>query len=104
MRAFFVTFEGVGYNLYDGNGRKIGGFFISVTVETITPEEAMHLAFEKLVSSTKYQEVINGEQPESTLAVSQCVELLEPDPALNEITGFVFYYPETATNDSPSAH
>lgn len=103
MSTYVVTFEGAGYNLCAENGQKIGGFFISVTTDSVTPEEALQLAYEKLVTSDNYQEVAAGEQPGSKLVVSECVELSEVDEINNEISGFIFF-PEITTNDSNTSH
>jgi hypothetical protein len=91
MSRFVVTFEGTGYDLYLADNQKIGGFFVSVRVESESVEEAVQLAYEKLVASRDYQGVASGERPDSALAVSECIESSEPDPSIQGISGFVFY-------------
>jgi hypothetical protein len=96
MRQYAVTFEGTEYNLCDEAGNKLG-FFVSVMVRAEEPEQAIDLAFQKLISSERYQATFEpDDHPNGMLAVSDCAEILEPDPSEVEVSGICFYLEQKA--------
>ena len=92
MKKYIITFEGTSYDLLAEDGKKVGGFFVSVLVQANQPEDAYDLAYQKLIASEQYQAMFaDHEHPNGALSVSEYAELLEPDPSLSELSGFVFY-------------
>ncbi len=100
MTAFRIVFHGTGYDLQADN-REIGGsgklgFFVGVNVEADEAEQAIQLAYEKLVGSENYIAVLGeGEHPDGVLTVDQCYEFSIRDAEEAEVSGFIFYPEET---------
>jgi hypothetical protein len=93
QKMYEVQFEGTGYNLLTENNQKIGGFFVSVLASAPEPEQAFEIAYQKLIGSQAYQELVAGhEHPDAVLNVYQYSELREEvDLNTPEISAFVFY-------------
>lgn len=106
MIDYEIIFEGTGYDLFAENNQKIGGFFVSVFVIATDPEQAFEIAYQKLINSQSYQDLVAGhEHPDAVLSVHQCNELTDVDLNAPDISGFVFYPPDDQTeHGSVSKH
>ena len=102
MIDYKVTFEGTGYDLFAENNQRIGGFFVSVIASAPEPEQAFEIAYQKLISSQAYQDlVVAHDHPKALLSVHQYSELAEEvDLNVPDISGFVFYPPDDLIEDS----
>lgn len=100
MIDYEITFEGTGYNLLTEDQQKIGGFFVSVHASAPEREQAFQIAYQKLINSQSYQDLLAGhEHPDAVLSVHQCSELTDVDLNVPEISGFVFYPPDNQTEN-----
>ena len=106
MIDYEITFEGTGYDLLTENNQRIGGFFVSVIASAPEPEQAFEIAYQKLISSQAYQDLVaTHEHPKAVLSVHQYSELAEEfDLNVSEISGFVFYPPDDLIEDSRIAN
>lgn len=106
MIDYEITFEGTSYNLLTEDNQKIGGYFVSVLARAPEPEQAFEIAYQKLINSQSYQDLVDGhEHPDAVLRVHQCNELTDVDLNAPDISGFVFYPPDDQTeHGSASKH
>lgn len=102
MIAYQITFEGIGFNLSSEDGKPIGGFYVSVVASAPDPEQAFDIAYEKLINSQAYQDLVSsGEHPNAELSVDGYSELTDQDLLeVAEISGFVFYPSDEETGVS----
>lgn len=102
MTAFRIVFHGTGYELQADNCEIGGsgklGFYVAVNVEADEAEQAIQLAYGRLVGSEHYMAALGeGEHPDGVLTVDQCYELSTRDPEDAEVSGFIFYPGETGS-------
>ena len=75
MTDYQIAIEGTGYVLRTEDNQKIGGFFVTVRVSAQGPEQAIELAYLKLINSQSYHDLVAGqEHPNAVLSVDQCIE------------------------------
>lgn len=90
-----IVFQGTGYDCNFGENQKIGGFFIAVIIEANDEDEAVQLAYEKLITSEQYMQSFPIEEhPNAKIEVSDIYGLSERDVGEAEISGFIFFPPE----------
>lgn len=100
QKVFEIQFEGTGYNLLAEDNQKIGGFFVSVLASAQEPEQAFEIAYQKLISSQAYQELVAAhEHPNAVMSVHQYCEIIHVDLNISEISAFVFYPPDDQIED-----
>ncbi len=106
MIDYEITFEGTGYDLLTEDNQMIGGFFVSVIAGASEPEHAFEIAYQKLISSQAYQDLVaTHEHPNAALSVHQYSEIREEDSDTPEISGFIFYPPdEQAPENTVAKH
>jgi hypothetical protein len=101
MRFYQVTFEGVGYNIFSEENQKIGGFFVSVLANAPQPEQAFEIAYQKLINSQAYQNLVNeNDHPSAYISVYEYCEVTQVDLNVSEVSAFVFYPPDDQTYDN----
>ena len=104
MINYKVLFEGIGYNLLNETKQKIGGFFVSVLTTAPDPEQAFEIAYQKLIDSQAYQDLVAAHaHPNAVLSVHQYSEIRGEDSDTKDISGFVFYPSDEQTSENIAA-
>lgn len=91
----------MGYGLLTEDNQRIGGFFVTVLATAQEPEQAFEIAYQKLINSQAYQELVAvHEHPDAVLNVHQYSEITEDDLSIPDISGFIFYPPDEQASEN----